>query len=178
MKRIALLLILLSHSVFAYTVFDPTRVDKTIIGQSEYIKAGLGNDKLEYLARIDTGARVTSLHAFNTHVINGVDDMKANNGKYIQFSTANEDGIEVRHQAKIINVSRIKQASGSELRYSVVMDISFNNETRAVPVTLRDRDHMTYKLLIGRNWISHCCVVDVTQDAHSRLLEQSEAMEL
>ncbi|WP_087017096.1 ATP-dependent zinc protease [Thaumasiovibrio subtropicus] len=137
-----------------------------IVGETEYIL--VEDVAMNYLARIDTGANSTSIHAIDIEVEGATDDknMRDHVGKTVHFTTINENDEKIRHQAEIHKVSIIRNAQGEERRYSVVMNLNFNGETRPVIVNLRDRSRMTYKLLIGRNWLRGNYLVDVSKSAH------------
>ncbi|MFB2780306.1 RimK/LysX family protein [Shewanella mangrovisoli] len=135
---------------------------KTIIGQSE--KMRLIAAQLDFQARIDTGAANTSLHAIDLQVEGGASDkMQDNIGKTLHFTTENEAGEQRRLAAKILKTTTVNNAQGSEVRYLVELDIGFEGQHRLVAVNLRDRSHMDYKLLIGRNWLAGRYVVDVAE---------------
>ncbi|WP_299569524.1 RimK/LysX family protein [uncultured Shewanella sp.] len=112
--------------------------------------------------RIDTGAVENSLHAVNLR-INDEDkaNMENNVGKDVTFTTMNEKGETVDVTARIHSTSLIRNAQGSEIRYMVTLTIGEPGEEFKVDVNLRDRSKMTYKLLIGRNWLQGHYIVDV-----------------
>lgn len=135
---------------------------KAIIGQSE--KMRLIAAQLDFQVRIDTGAANTSLHAIELQVEGGASDkMQDNIGKTLHFTTENEAGEQRRLAAKILKTTTVNNAQGSEVRYLVELDIGFEGQHRLVAVNLRDRSHMDYKLLIGRNWLAGRYVVDVAE---------------
>lgn len=88
---------------------------KQIIGQTAHIDLPVYG--IHYLARIDTGARITSIHARDIKVIDGVRDQKANIGKIVIFSSMNEKGEKARIEAKIVDVAKVRNAQG----WSIVM---------------------------------------------------------
>ncbi|WP_413112824.1 ATP-dependent zinc protease [Thaumasiovibrio sp. DFM-14] len=139
---------------------------KKIVGETEFIQ--VESATLPFLARIDTGANSTSIHAFDIEVDGDehTTHMRDNVGKTITFTTVNELGEESRVSSVIEKVSIIRNAQGEERRYSIMMDLTWDNETRPVMVNLRDRSKMTYKLLIGRNWLRGNYLVDVDLAAH------------
>jgi hypothetical protein len=154
-KRIVIstLLCLLSISVFAN--------DKTVLSQVETMT--VAKSGLQYNARIDTGAVNTSLHAVNLEILGGASKkMKSNVGKMVEFTTENERGEKKRIQAEIVSTSRVKNSQGIETRYMVKLDIGFPDQLHNIHVNLRDRSHMNYKLLIGRNFLKHNYIVDVS----------------
>ena len=114
-----------------------------------------------FRTRIDTGAVENSLHALDLNVANGVDDMDANIGKMLSFTTENEKGVSHRVQAMIVETSLIRNAQGSEIRYMVELTVGEPGQEYKVKVNLRDRSKMSYKLLIGRNWLQGHYLVDV-----------------
>ncbi len=144
---------------------------------------------LTYLSRIDTGARITSLHAKNIVVAGLGDDdtdpvlfdeeassqenvaddsvevvdKKSHIGRNIQFRTMNELNQQATYSAKVVDVSSVRNAQGVEDRYVVELDLEWQGLNKRVKVNLRDRSAMTYKLLIGRNWLAGDVLVDVAQ---------------
>ncbi len=116
---------------------------------------------LPYLARIDTGARVTSLHAFDLQIEDVDPDPRNNIGKTLRFSTENERGERVLMRSQISGVARVRNAQGVEYRYEVLLTMQRRGKLKPVTVNLRDRSAMTYKLLMGRNWLRGDYVVDV-----------------
>lgn len=141
---------------------------KYIVGPVEtiYVK----DLNMDFKARIDTGANTTSINAYDLHVIDGNNNPADNKeswhenlGKMISFKTANSQGQEETHTGKIIKISKIRNAQGVERRYAVVMDLIWNGKSHAIPVNLRDRKKLEYKLLIGRNWLNGKYLVDVSK---------------
>ena len=136
-----------------------TSNDKMVIGETARIS--LTEPGIEYLARIDTGARVTSVHALDMKVSGGVSDKKDNVGKMVTFSTENEKGERREITTKIIDVAKVRNAQGVEYRYVVDLKLGWKDMAKGGEVNLRDRSAMSYKLLIGRNWLSKDFIVDV-----------------
>ncbi|ADN75830.1 protein of unknown function DUF785 [Ferrimonas balearica DSM 9799] len=134
--------------------------DKTVIGP--VARLNVVEADLSYLARIDTGASKTSIHAENMQVIGGdLQDWDDNIGKSIRFDTANESGTKASIEAEIADVLHIRNSQGSEDRYVVWLHVGPEGKERRVLVTLKERGPMTYKLLIGRNWLAGEYLVDV-----------------
>jgi len=132
---------------------------KNVIGETALIS--LSEAGIEYLARIDTGARVTSVHAFDVEVSNGSHEKQDNVDKMISFTTENEHGRRERINTRITEVAKVRNAQGIEYRYVVNMNLRWQGLGKSTEVNLRDRSAMTYKLLIGRNWLANDFVVDV-----------------
>ncbi len=133
--------------------------DKFIIGETAQI--AIAEAELEFLARIDTGARVTSIHALDVEVTGGVANQRENEGKPVRFRVINTKGEERTLESKIVDVASVRNAQGTEHRYVVELTLVWEGFEKAVEVNLRDRSAMTYKLLIGRNWLARDFLVDV-----------------
>ncbi|ARD22686.1 RimK/LysX family protein [Shewanella japonica] len=117
---------------------------------------------LMFDTRIDTGAVENSLHATNLRIKDeDKENMENNVGKDVTFTTMNEKNETVDVTARIHSTSLIRNAQGSEIRYMVTLTIGEPGQEFKVDVNLRDRSKMTYKLLIGRNWLQGHYIVDV-----------------
>jgi len=140
--------------------------EKTVIGETAWIQV----EQLPFalLARIDTGARTTSMHAFDIHINRASTMARENIGKTISFKTANRDGKFQTLTAEIVQVSTIRNSQGTEQRYVIEQSLSYKHKQKKVRVNLRDRSGMKYKLLIGRNWLAGDFLVDVDLKAEKQ----------
>jgi hypothetical protein len=120
---------------------------------------------LVYLARIDTGATSTSLRALDVEIDDASPDMNQNVGKRIRFRTLTAEGEEKTLESVITAVQMVSNSQGTERRYKVPLTLRWQYVNKTVDVNLRDRSEMTYKLLIGRDWLGNSFVVDVSLDA-------------
>ncbi len=147
-------------------------VNKHIIGQTaliEVVEVGLA-----FKARIDTGAKRTSIHATNIEVDGESAVISENIGKEITFRAVNEKNESREVKTIIKDVSSVRNSQGQELRYVVEMELTWNGVSKKVKVNLRNREKMAYKLLIGRNWLANDFVVDVERDVPQGDDEDSE----
>ncbi len=133
--------------------------DKLVVGETARITVAEAG--LEFLARIDTGARVTSIHALDIEIEGGAENKRANKGKPVTFRVINADGGERVLESTIVDVASVRNAQGTEYRYVVELTLVWEGFEKPVQVNLRDRSAMTYKLLIGRNWLANDFLVDV-----------------
>ena len=133
--------------------------EKQIIGAVERLQ--IKDAGLEYLARIDTGARTTSLHAIDLEIEDDEGDYLKNVGKQATFTTINEQGKKSILQKPISDITKVNNAQGIEYRYMVKIDIIWKEQRNRIDINLRDRSSMKYKLLIGRDWLSGDFLVDV-----------------
>ena len=118
----------------------------------------------DYLARIDTGARTTSIHALNLQIEKASNEKADNVGKSLTFDLFNKQGQAQTLTVEIADVVKVRNAQGVEYRYQVPLTLLWEGEKRKVLVNLRDRSAMTYALLIGRDFLSGT-LVDVDRDA-------------
>jgi hypothetical protein len=142
------------------------QANKKIIGETAWIEVGGLDSPL--LARIDTGARICSIHAIDVQVEDPAANLKDNVGREVRFTVENRAGRRQEMRARIAKVSTVKNSQGIEERYVIMLPLSWQGISKVVEVNLRDRSRMSYKLLIGRNWLSHDFVVDVDKKAEER----------
>jgi hypothetical protein len=116
---------------------------------------------LEFVARVDTGAAVCSLHAEEFSVDDGSDVAQENVGKSIRFRILNRRGESTWLERRIAEVKKIKTSDTVEWRYAVPMRLSCEGASKEVLVTLNDRSQMNYAMLVGRNLLKGEFLVDV-----------------
>ena len=148
---IAALLVSLSASAYAHKQV----VGKQVVGATELIE--IGTPKIRFKARVDSGAKTSSIHAENIVV-----DLHADpRGKPISFDLVNKEGHSQRIESHIVKQIKVKTSEGSEMRYAVALLMIWNKDSKTVLVTLNDRNSMHYRLLLGRNWLRGDYIVDV-----------------
>lgn len=140
---------------------DDIERHKKVIGETASFVI---DDEAEFVARIDTGAETTSIHAIDLEVEQEDADMRKNIGKVIHFTLENEKGQQWRTSAIVRNVIRIKNSQGVERRYKVPLRVGWDTINKTIDVNLRDRSKMEYKLLIGRDWLAREVVVDLERE--------------
>lgn len=137
---------------------------KLVIGRVEWI--GTVSPKIEFRARIDTGAQSCSMHAEN------VIEKEIEGERYVEFTTLDEEGKPFTFLKKVVKTSMVKGTSGvAEKRYVVKMQLSFGKKQPIVNVNLNNRKNLKHRFLVGRNLLLKDYIVDVTQ---SRLLGGKE----
>lgn len=124
------------------------------------------DESAKFLARIDTGATSTSIHAIDLEIENASENMQDNIGKTIHFTMLNENDEEWRKSARISEVKEVRNSQGVEVRYLVPIRLDWNSINKTIDVNLRDRSTMEYKLLIGRDWMENEVVVDFERDTN------------
>lgn len=116
---------------------------------------------LEFVARLDTGATVSSINAQEIAVIGGGDEPSRDDaGKMARFFLVNHDGERRQVTAKIEEVRGIRTADCRELRYHVYLTVRHRGTAYRVLTNLNDRSGSSEKLLLGRNWLRYGFAVD------------------
>lgn len=116
---------------------------------------------LHFRARVDTGATTTSLHVEEYKIEDEAERMQDNVGKKIRFRMTNQDGESEWMESRIAEVSIVKTSVDRERRYKVLLTLRLYEVKKKVLVTLKDRSHMKYPMLLGRNFLRGDFVVDV-----------------
>ena len=101
------------------------------------------------IAKTDTGADTSALHAFNIQVFG---DKKNQMVRFGVNPIVSDERFSVFCSAKVIDQVKIMSSNGiSELRFVIETEITIGNVTKKIPITLTNRENMKYKMIIGRN---------------------------
>ena len=128
---------------------------KRVIGPTEHVE--IAEAELGLLARVDTGAKTTSVHAEAIQL----------DGEFVNFVLEGPCGAQVPMRLPIAKTQAVRSAVGSEKRVFVELTLEHDGHAKPVLVNLKDRSHMTYPLLLGRNWLQDDYVVDVSLPAEA-----------
>ena len=131
---------------------------KQIVGATEII--GIAEAEMDFKARVDTGARTSSIHAEAIMV----DTSDNPQGQPISFLLVNKLGQSHKIETRVASVVTVKTSEGSEIRYKVPLTLIWNDSSKTVLLTLNDRKAMRYRLLLGRNWLHGDFIVDVDKN--------------
>lgn len=153
------IIIIIKLFILSITGASVCLAERTVIGETAWVE--VGGVPFDYLARVDTGARTTSIHAIDIKVLDGSKNSDENVGKTVSFRTLSRDGKSTLLNRPIVKVSTITNSQGTEKRYVVSLQVAKGDIVKDVNVNLRDRTSMSYKLLIGRNWLTNDFLVDV-----------------
>ncbi len=109
---------------------------------------------VKYSARIDTGATSSSLDARKIKIKNDVVNFELRGGKLLKVP--------------LLEYRRVRTSVGKERRPVVLLDICLGSLHLLTQVTLTDRSHLKYALLIGRRVLKGNFVVDVSRRQTTR----------
>ncbi len=128
-----------------------------IIGWREWVSLpGLKIDQIK--AKVDSGAKTSSLHAFNMKTY------KRGRFEYVKFNIhpeqrTSKDEIECR--AKIEEYRKVKSSNGAtELRPVILTPVTLMGETWEIEITLTNRDEMGFRMLLGRESMRKRFLID------------------
>ncbi|MFL0800750.1 MAG: ATP-dependent zinc protease [Agarilytica sp.] len=114
----------------------------------------------QYLkARIDTGAKSSSLNATN------IQRFERNGKRWVRFDVALDDTKKVTLEAPLHRHVRIRQASVDDLerRPVVRLPIRMGEIYEETEFSLSDRNEMLYPILLGRSFLRDIAIVDVAK---------------
>lgn len=109
-------------------------------------------------AKLDTGARTSSLHAYNIKPVthDGV--------QYVEFDihpVQRKNLPSIPCKAPVIDERHVKSSSGvQQLRYIVEVNLNLNGEAYPIELSLTNRDEMGFRLLLGRHALKRKFIVD------------------
>jgi hypothetical protein len=127
--------------------------NKDIVGRIEKVRIYPGD--LVLRAKIDTGAKNSSLHAAS------LTKFEKNGETWVRFSVKNHLEEEATIERKVIRVAKLKQKGrDTERRPVIMLGICLGRQYREVEVNLVDRARFIYPILIGRSYMRGHLVVD------------------
>jgi hypothetical protein len=127
--------------------------EKQLVGRIERVKIHPGN--LIIHAKLDTGAKNSSLHATN------ITKFKRKGENWIRFDVMNNSGAKVTLERKVERAVWIKRKKGeSRKRMAIRLGICLGNLYKEVEVNLVDRRKFLHRMLIGRSFMRGDIIVD------------------
>ena len=120
----------------------------TIAGWREWVSLpGAGVPWIK--AKLDTGARTSSLHAFDLEEIELPDGGDGVRFGVRPWQDSDEDAVVV--ECPVHDRRTIRSSSGhTEERIVVLMDVKLIGRPMTIEITLTNRDEMGFRMLIGR----------------------------
>ncbi|PKA98626.1 SSU ribosomal protein S6P modification protein [Flavobacteriaceae bacterium MAR_2009_75] len=145
--------------------------DLKIIGSEEWcVFESLGIPAIK--ARVDSGAKTSSIQATNTKiVIRGVQE-------WVKFEVnplQENRSIAIQCEAQLVDRRMVKSSSGiSEERLVVKTAVTMGGETFDIELTLANRDTMEFRMLLGREAISDRFMVNPAVNYQVQSFEDDE----
>ena len=137
-----------------------TETKLLIIGWREWVALpGLGIGEIK--AKIDTGARSSSLHAFDIHILN----LKGQQRVRFKVHPRQRDTLNtVSAEVDLIECRTVRNSGGhTELRPVILTDIELMGKKWLIELTLTNRDAMGFRMLLGRQAIKGQFLIDCHQ---------------
>lgn len=146
---------------------------KVVIGKEEWCalpELGLPSIK----ARVDTGAKTSSLHAFNIH------PFEENGQKYVSFDIhpIQDNRRMVQHcRGRVVGRRNVKSSTGvNEKRHVIQTTLKLGEESWDIEITLTNRDAMGYRMLIGREAMKERVLIDPDNSFCLGVVEEQEVV--
>jgi len=134
---------------------------KKIIGSEEWCsfpKLGIPAIK----ARVDSGAKTSSIHAFN------IQPFRRQGASWVSFEIhpiQNNRRTVIRCERPVIDKRVVKSSSGlSETRYVVGAQLKLGENLWDIELTLANRDSMGFRMLLGREAMHERLIVDPSHE--------------
>ena len=131
--------------------------ERMIVGSEEW--CSFPDLDIPYIkARVDSGAKTSSLHAFN------IQKFSRNNQFWVSFDIhplQRNRKVLVHCEAPIVDQRTIKSSNGTaEKRFVIRTPIILNGQQWDVELTLTNRDSMGYRMLLGREAMTERLLID------------------
>lgn len=109
-------------------------------------------------ARVDSGAKTSSIHAFN------IEPFTRNSTQWVRFDLhplQKSRRATIRCEAPVIDRRLVRSSNNNcEKRFVISTPITLNGETWDIELTLTNRDAMGFRMLLGREAMSGRMLVD------------------
>lgn len=138
---------------------------KIIIGWREYVALPeLGIRAIK--AKVDTGARSSSIHAFN------IECFERDGMPWVRFSVYPKQRISenpVTAEAPVHDRRQIRSSTGqTQQRYVILTDVEMMGQSWQIELTLASREKLGFRMLLGRQAIRGRMIVDPHRSYCSR----------
>jgi len=131
-----------------------------LVGWQEWVSLPeLGVDRVK--VKVDTGARTSALHAAN--IVSSLVDGE----EWVTFTLhplQENTQVEIEGKARVAEHRSVRDSGGhEETRVVIETTVELGGEEWQIELTLTDREHMGFRMLLGRNAIRNRFYVDPTQ---------------
>jgi hypothetical protein len=127
------------------------------LGWREWVSLpALGLDQIK--AKVDTGARTSTLHAFR------ISEFEADGRQKVEFlvhPNQRDHETVVKCTADIVDRRSVRDSGGhSERRWVIKTPLLLGGRTWPIEMTLTERDNMLFRMLLGRTAMAGIAIVD------------------
>jgi hypothetical protein len=143
----------------------------------DYDKVGLGEVEKVYFpahklmldARIDSGAKRSSMHAEN------IVSFERDGKNWVHFEILNKKNERIQVKKEVVKTIKVKRhmQEGQE-RYVVKMRLNISSLSYLVELSLTDRGQYEYPVLIGRNYLKGNAIVDVAKKYTQKPIKENK----
>lgn len=135
----------------------PEKPAKLVVGWREWIALPeLGVAAIK--PKIDTGARSSSLHAFN------IESFQRGGEPWVRFDVhpfQRDTETTVKAEARVLEERQVRSSSGHlTLRPVILTAVELGGQRWSVELTLAARDEMGFRMLLGREAVRRRFIVD------------------
>jgi hypothetical protein len=135
-----------------------------VVGWREWVALPeLGIDTIK--AKIDTGARTSSLHAFN------IERFKKAGRDMVSFMIhpiQRDDSKAVKCCAELVDIRYVTDSGAHrELRCVIETTLQLGGICLPIEITLTNRAKMTYRMLLGRKALKKIFIIDPSRSFHT-----------
>lgn len=125
----------------------PAAAETQIVGWIERVR--LGDEGIVLIAKLDTGADFSSLHAVDVRWF------MRDGAQWVAFEVKGADGRQATFERKVIRIAEIKRRAGGKPleRPTVLLGICLGRVYRVTEVNLADRTRFNQPMLIGRKFL-------------------------
>ncbi len=132
---------------------------KLIVGSEEWVL--LEDFEIAMLARVDTGATTSGINATN------IEAFERDGKKWYRFDLPDNSGTMHHLEGAFVRKAEIIQSSNvknTHERPVIQLKLTLGDITKTAEVTLTDRSHMNYGLLLGREFMKDDLLVDIGKE--------------
>lgn len=146
----------ISTCVFILLFFMFSQSNASVLIPAGWVeKAVLYPDGITLQAKLDTGAKTTSINAPTPEFF------QRGSERWVRFTITSRDNKSTTIEAEVIREATIKRHFGNQqVRPVIMLDICIGNIRKREEVNLVGRSNLNYQLLIGRNFLKDAFLID------------------